>query len=91
MSDEPTYECPHCGKGIQIPKQPPLFELTPQEIVWIVQAINSMPDGVMIFNDKDELTMLVNVPEAETVASKLKLAMEREDVAAYVKEYFGDD
>ncbi len=68
-----------------------LGELTPAEIVWIVQAINSMPDGVMIFNDKDELTMLANVPEAETVASKLKLAMEREDVAAYVKEYFGDD
>jgi hypothetical protein len=67
-----------------------MLDLTPGEIVRLVQIINHADlEGVMVFNDDDELTTFESHPDTESLIAKITAEGDREDVKAYIDEKYG--
>ena len=66
-----------------------LSELTPQEIVALVYALQAIPDGAMVANENNELTLLSDLPGLVSFANKLNESGKRDDVKEYIRRIGG--
>lgn len=65
------------------PKQM-LSDLTPQEIIGLVYAMQALPENAMVANENNELTLLIDLPGLVSFANKLNEAGKRDDVKEYI-------
>lgn len=67
------------------------MELNSGEVVMLVRLVTLMPDGVMVMNEQDELTMMESHPDFESLTDKILAESNRDDVVALVRKLNGDD
>ena len=67
------------------------MDLTPIEVVRLVQIVAALPEGAMVMNENDELTMLATDEHTQTLARKIREQGDREDVKAYIDAHYGKE
>lgn len=65
-----------------------MLDLTPTEVVRLVQGITAIPDNLMFVNESDQLSMWHDDKHTLSLAEKINAQGEREDVIAYMKEHY---
>lgn len=68
-----------------------MLDLTPAEVVRLVQGITAIPDNLMFINEDDKMAMWIDDPHTLSLAEKINELGARDDVIAYMEKHYGGE